>query len=491
VSCAPDKLLLLDSIRRAVSRAEQDNTRVAVLAVDIDALQRVNDTLGILSAQKFAKSIVARIKKDLACTDAVSQNIAADQVVQSELAFSVSHLSSNEIVVLLTDLRVTDLVTSFLYRIFAANKDVISVEGNDFYLNTNIGVSIYPSNGSDPDILLRNASHALQETKRKLDRNNFQFYSDEIAQRTRKLIQIEAELHHAVERGEFAVHYQPTIELSTGNIVGMEALLRWHHPQLGIVPPAEFIPIAEQSGLINEIDQWVLRTVCFQIHFWEFTGYDQITISVNLSPVGFRNPDFADKIITLVREMDVSPKSLEFEITRTVVMQSVDAAAIILNKLDQAGFTISLDGFGTGYSSLSYLKRFPIKKIKIDRSFIADALHNSDNAAIVGAIIAMSHSLSLRVVAEGVETQAQLLFLQDLRCDEVQGYLFGGVMSSENATNLLEEPSDIRHKALDNGAGDITLIMGENEHATAGMKGLLAKRDANNVSTDKNSHSSR
>ncbi|PCJ21886.1 MAG: hypothetical protein COB04_01495 [Gammaproteobacteria bacterium] len=476
IKCPPDKVVLLERTQQALKRAKKYQRKVVLLHVDIDALQRVNDSLGLLSAEKFAKNLVARIKESLSKLEDKNANGTAQE---QALSFSVSRFNGNEIVVLLPDLAPTAVVTRFIYEIFAANKKPVVVEGSEFYLNTNIGVSAYPANGVSPEELLKNASSAMQEAKRKLDRNNFQFYSNDLSIRTQKLIRLEAELHRAEERDELSVYYQPKMCLKTGTIVGVEALLRWHHPEFGVVPPDEFILLAEQTGLINDIGRWVLRTVCRQIKFWEELGYGKVSVSINLSPVEFRNPDLADHIISEARESGISPSTLELEITETIVLQNVDAAVVVLEKLSNAGFIITLDDFGTGFSSLSYLKLFPVSKIKIDRSFIKDFIVNSDDAVIVSAIIAMSHSLELEVVAEGVETEEQLRFLQDLHCDEVQGYLFAGALHTEKVTNLLADPNIIRRMILDYRDKNIVLMDSKEKDSATGMIDTLNHYVAN------------
>jgi len=491
VICPPDKILLLERINQAITQVEKYQTKVAVLSVDIDALRRVSDTLGIIPAEKFAKIVVSRIKNTLRNINAVELTELPDQIDHSEnpehelseheldelqelsggnakgqlsgiehsandklpeksnFSFSVSRFNSHEIVVLLTNLDQSTLITSHLYSIFSANEAPISIDGNEFHLNTNIGVSMYPSNGDDPDSLLRNSSSAMQEAKRKLGRNNFEFYTDEIGEHSKKIIQMENELHHALERDEFSVHYQPSVSLSDGTISGMEALLRWEHPKSGFISPDEFIPIAEQTDLINQITQWLIRTVCRQVKFWQKSGFETASVSLNLSPSNFRSLDFADQIISEVRNVGLSPEFLEFEITETVVMHSVEATLSILEKLSQAGFTITLDDFGIGYSSLSYLKKFPVSKIKIASSFIKNFVQNSHDATIVSSLISMSHSLDLKVAAVGVETEEQLHFLQDLHCDEVQGYLLGSPVPTIEASELWDDSSSIQRMVLD------------------------------------------
>lgn len=442
VYCPPDKVLLLERIHQAMTRVKQYQSKIALLVLDVDVIKRVSDTLGTLSAEKFAKTLIARIKDTL-------QVKATDSAAEEpDLVFSVTRLNGTEIVILLDELPQSALITSYIYRIFAINDHAVQLEGHEFFLSFHMGVSVYPTHGQTPDELLSNAGIAMQEAKRKPDRNSFQFYSKELGERAFKQLQLEADLHRAVEREELIVYYQPRFNLKSGQVSGMEALVRWSHPQLGMVPPDEFIPMAEQTGLIHKMGQWLVRSACLQTKFWQDMGLN-VPISINLSPVEFRNAEFADEVIALVREMGVTPGKIDFEIKETVVLHNVDTARSILEKLHQAGFGISLDDFGTGYSSLSYLKNFPVRKIKIDNMFIKDFIKNPNDAAIVSALITMSHSLDLQVVAEGVETEEQLRFLQDLQCDEVQGYLFAGALSSDKASNILLEPGQQRRLITD------------------------------------------
>ncbi|MCP4040550.1 MAG: EAL domain-containing protein [Gammaproteobacteria bacterium] len=314
-----------------------------------------------------------------------------------------------------------------------------------------------------------------------IGRNNFCFYANEINKRSKKQFRLEAELHRAVELGEFILNYQPKIDLKTGTVLGLEALLRWQHPQLGIVPPCEFIPLAEQMGIIDDISQWVIHTVCRQIHFWREAGYDTITAAVNLSPLEFRNPELADKIIALTDEFGIPKSALELEITESITMQDMDAAVVTLEKLSNSGICISIDDFGVGYSSLSYLRRFPISKVKIDRSFISGFMQGSGDAAIVSAIIAMSHSLSLKVVAEGVETKEQLRFLQDLHCDEMQGFLVSRPLPQEEINDFLAQSSGIRHMILDYGVNLLGLMGRQDVGSASGMIGILNDYPARSV----------
>lgn len=466
-SCLPSRMLLFDRIGQAINRARRYDTQVALLVINVEALQRVNHTLGLAAGEKFAKIVVSRFKQLLRRTDTV---VLTDE---DELLFSISRLGSDEIVILLTDLKQNEIVTTIMQRILSVHSEPVELEGSEFYLNTNMGVSLFPSDGEDPDVLVRNASSAMREAKQSPGRNNFRFYADDINQSSKKQIRLESELHRALERDELIVYYQPKVDLRTGKILGMEALIRWQHPQLGLVPPNDFIPLAEQTGLIEEISQWVIRTVCGQIRFWEKAGYGNVTIAVNLSPLEFRNPEMGDNVINLVDEYGIPASAIELEITETVVMQNMETAVSILEKLHHAGFGISVDDFGTGYSSLSYLKRFPLSKVKIDRSFISDFTQGKNDAALVSAIIAMSHSLDLRVVAEGVETEEQLRFLQDLHCDEIQGFLISKPIPSEEAGDLLAQSSSIQRLIMDYGVNYAELTAQQGMSSVSGMIGIL------------------
>lgn len=460
-------ILLVDRIDQAIKRAQRSGTHIAVMVINIDALQRVSDTLGLTVNEKFAKIIVARLKQVLRLTDTVALT------EESELLSSVFLLGRSEIIILLTDLKQSEIVTTILQRIFTMNNEPVEVEGSEFYLNPNIGVSLFPFDGADPDTLIRHASSAMREAKQNLGRKSFQFYADDINRQSKKQIRLEAELHHALERDELIVYYQPKVDLRNGKIVGMEALLRWQHPQLGLVPPDDFIPLAEQIGLIEEIDQWVLESVCRQIRFWQEAGFDTVKVAINLSPLEFMNLDLGNQIIRLVEDYGVPASAIELEVTETAVIQNMDTAVAILQSLNDAGFGISVDDFGTGYSSLDYLKLFPLSKVKIDRSFISDFMAGSNDAAIVSAIIAMSHSLGLRVVAEGVETEEQLRFLQDLHCDEIQGYLISRPVPREEAEDLLAQPSSIRRMILEYGGNASGLKKHEGASPASGMIGIL------------------
>lgn len=431
---SPNSMLLFDRIDQSIRRTERDGSHLAVLMIDIDTLQRAYDTLGLAVGEKIARAITERLKQALRATDTIALT------ENDEMLFTLLSLEGNKMALLLTDIQTSAYVSHIIQRIFSALEKPVEVDAHDFYLNVNIGVSLYPDDGRDPSALMVNASTAMREARESQGRNEFRFYSDAINQKVMDQLQQETELFRAIEHAELTLHYQPIIDLKTGTINSLEALLHWEHPQRGLLHPNDFIPLAEETGVICDMTPWVVRSACQQLKLWYSAGYGWLTVAINLSPVELKNPQLAQQILDNIHEFQVPVSAIEIEITETAVLQSLDSALQILQQLSDAGVRLSLDDFGAGYSSLNYLKRFPLAKVKIDRSFITYVTENSDDVAIVSAINAMSHHLGLTVVAEGVETEAQLRFLQDLGCDQVQGYLFSRPLPREQVYELLEHP---------------------------------------------------
>jgi diguanylate cyclase (GGDEF)-like protein/PAS domain S-box-containing protein len=462
-----NSVVFFDRIDQGINRAKRTNTQIAVLVMYVDTLQRVYDTFGVAVGNKLARIILSRLKQVLRLTDAMA---LADQ---EELLFSIRCVENNRIAVVLTDLEQVDIITDILKRIFSTLEEPVEVDGDEFYPSVVVGVSVFPLDGEDAEALIRNASSAMSEAKQSKARNNFRFFANDINQRAKKLIEMEAELNKALKCGELMVYYQPKVDLKTGCIDSLEALIRWQHPVLGVVSPNDFIPLAEHVGLIKEISNWVISTVCRQILIWQEAGYGAVAVAVNISPAEFRSQNRGEQIIAMVKDSGAPISAIELEVTETAIMQSMDAAVNILETLSDAGFKITVDDFGTGYSSLSYLKHFPLSKVKIDRSFITDVMQGSNDAAIVSAIISMSHSLGLRVVAEGVETEEQLRFLQDHHCDEIQGYLISKPVPSEAVSELWANASRVRSLILQ-GRINCTGVMGHGgAESASGMLGIL------------------
>jgi EAL domain-containing protein (putative c-di-GMP-specific phosphodiesterase class I) len=297
------------------------------------------------------------------------------------------------------------------------------LHGQEFLVTTSIGIALYPSDGDDAESLLRNADTAMYRAKEH-GRDNYQLYTPAMNARIVERLALESNLRRGLERGEFEVYYQPQVNVRTEQVVGVEALVRWHHPERGLVLPAEFIPVAEETGMIVPLGEWVLRTACAQNKAWQEAGLPPMRVAVNLSARQFQQRSLTDIVAQVLEETGLSPHLLELEVTESVAMQDLDFTITMLRNLREMGVQIAIDDFGTGYSSLAYLKRFPIDAVKIDRSFVCDLMVDPNDAAIVTTVITMAHSLELSVIAEGVETEAQLAFLNQQQCDEMQGFLF-------------------------------------------------------------------
>nr|MDA8165576.1 bifunctional diguanylate cyclase/phosphodiesterase [Desulfobacteraceae bacterium] len=329
-------------------------------------------------------------------------------------------------------------VTRIAEKIQSSLKEPFLVNGQQLHITASIGISIYPDDGDDAEALLKNADAAMYQAKDE-GRNNYQFYSPAINVRTLERIILENRLRQALERQELEVHYQPLVDLATRRVVCAEALVRWRHPELGLLDPVRFIQLAEEIGLIADLDEWVLRTACAQNKVWQEKGHRTICVSVNFSSGQFQQSSLQDKVGQVLRETELSPELLGIEITESIAMQDTNLTLRNLAGLTDMGINFSIDDFGTGYSSLSYLKRMPLHKLKIDKSFIRGLVRDPDDEAIVNAVIAMAHSLKLKVIAEGVETMDQLSLLHSRGCDEIQGYLYSRPVPAEKLEELLGE----------------------------------------------------
>jgi diguanylate cyclase (GGDEF)-like protein len=434
----PSRVILYDRIKQSIERSRRFGTRLAVLSVDIDTVQVVDNTLGHNAAEKLVKLVANRLKEVLRSTDTVAMQGTRD------IGFSVSRVGRGELGILLTDMNESDYTTWIVNRLSSALNEPVELQGSEVFLDVSIGISLYPNDGEEPDVLLTNSGAALREAKTAPGRDACVFYSSDMNRRAKQQIDLVCHLHRAVARGDLYLEYQPAVDLRTGRIVALEALVRWRHPELGVISPELFVPVAEHTGLIDEIGIWVLTTACRQLKVWQEAGHDQLAISVNFSVVQLRKRNLAERVITTVAGEGLSPHSVVVELTETALIQNLDTTVDLLSELNRAGLAIALDDFGTGYSSLSYLKRFPIDVVKIDRSFLRDFPGHAYDRTIVSAIVAMAHSLGLRVVAEGVETEEQLAILQNLQCDEIQGFLFSRPIPREEVTALLAKPTQIR-----------------------------------------------
>jgi diguanylate cyclase (GGDEF)-like protein/PAS domain S-box-containing protein len=414
----PNRALFIERLNHALTRARRNKRPLAVLFLDLDRFKNINDTLGHDTGDSALYVTSERLRSCVRDGD------------------TVARLGGDEFTVLLEDIAEPDDVADIAQKILDSLSCPFEVEGREFVMTTSIGISLCPSDGEDSLKLLRNADTAMYRAKDQ-GRNKYQFYSSEMSAKALEKFMLEASLRHALERKEFQLYYQPQVSLTTGRITGVEALLRWQHPDLGLVSPVQFIPVAEETGLMRSIDEWVLQAACAQAQRWVASGLPALSMTVNLSGATFSEPSLAEIISRTLRQTGLAPEILELEITESVIMRNAPATVEMLESLNRMGIRLAVDDFGTGYSSLSYLKRFPIDTLKIDQSFVRDITTDADDASIVTAIIAMGHSLQLKVIAEGVETPGQLAFLRSHGCDIIQGYFFSRAQSEAEITHLL------------------------------------------------------
>ena len=416
----PNRVSFEEHLAASIALAGNERESLAVMFLSLDRFKKFNDTLGHIIGDQLLRNVAERLTLSLGEGN------------------TVARFGSDEFSFLLT--RITEAEDAArLAREFQAVLDrSFNVEGHDLYVTSSIGISLYPDDGHDAQGLLKSAGAALYRAKQ-AGGGNYQFYTADMNERALHRLALENQLRWALERGEFKVYYQPQVSIDTGQITGMEALVRWQHPELGLVSPAEFIPLSEDTGLVAPIGEWVLRTACAQTKSWQDCGFNNLHVAVNLSPRQFQQPDLTSVVLRLLEETGLDASCLELEVTESSVMKNAETAISTLRELKAMGIRISIDDFGSGYSSLSYLKHLPIDVLKIDQSFVRDMTTDPKDAAIVMAIIQLAHSLQLQVKAEGVETEDQLHFLRLLRCDEMQGYLFCRPLPVEAFENLLLE----------------------------------------------------
>jgi diguanylate cyclase (GGDEF)-like protein/PAS domain S-box-containing protein len=421
LTALPNRNLFSEHLAVAVAQAERNGERLAALFIDLDRFKNVNDTLGHESGDLLLQQVARRFRACLRESDIVAR------------------LGGDEYTVLLRAVHDTQEVAVCAQKLLDALAAPVEVLGHELYVTCSIGISIFPDDARDPATLLKNADIAMYRAKDQ-GKNTYQFFSSEVTAARFEHLMLETSLRRALEREEFVLHYQPIVELHSLRVAGMEALLRWQHPDHGTVSPAKFIPLAEETGLILPIGQWVLEQACVQARALHDAGHRGLTVSVNLSPRQFRQPDLSRSVARALDAAGLDPHRLTLEVTEGSVMENPDAAVRTLHELGAMGIGVSIDDFGTGYSSLSYLKRFPIDSLKIDQSFVRDITTDADDAAITSAVIAMGHSLRLNIVAEGVETQDQLAFLRERGCHAAQGYLFGRPVAGDAFTAKLASP---------------------------------------------------
>ncbi len=424
LTALPNRRLFTDRLQIAIANAHRHGHLMAIMFLDLDLFKRINDSLGHGIGDQVLIETAARLGHCIREGD------------------TVARLGGDEFTILLPEIEHIEDAAKLAERLISYVKQPFIIDEHELYVTTSIGIAVYPDDGQTVEALIKNADTAMYRAK-DLGRNSYQLYTAAMNARSFERLTMESSLRHAVTRGEFKLVYQVKVDMTTGRMSGVEALVRWHHPEMGLVSPVDFIPLAEDMGVISEIGEWVLREACTQCKHWHDLGLPPVRIAVNVSALQFRETKVPEVVARALRDTGLPPQYLELELTETVLMQRVDEVVVVLKELRAMGIRISIDDFGTGYSSLSYLKRMPIDALKVDRSFVNDIFGDDDKvtdegAEIVSTIISLAHNLKLKAIAEGVETPAQAAFLHSKGCDEVQGFLISRPVSGEDLISLFD-----------------------------------------------------
>ncbi|MBI1892304.1 MAG: EAL domain-containing protein [Burkholderiales bacterium] len=415
----PNRLLARDRMELATAYADRLSAKAAVLFIDLDKFKSINDSLGHLAGDALLKGVASRLRECVRETETICRQ------------------GGDEFLIILSAMHDTDAISKIADKILEKMASPFNIEGHQIFTSLSIGIAVYPDDGRDFETLVKAADTAMYHSK-EAGRNTYRFYTEQMNVDTTSHLKTRNDLRHALVHGEFVLHYQPQVDINNAETIGVEALIRWNHPEHGLVSAKDIIPVAEDSGLIIPIGQWVLKEACKQAVAWHGAGLADMVVTVNLSSVQFKRGDLEKTVMFALSESGLDPKYLELELTESILIQDSEHALSLLQRLKALGVKLSIDDFGTGYSSLAYLKRFDVDKLKIDQSFIRDLARNTEDEAIVRAIIQMAHSLNLKTIAEGVEQEQSLKILRDLHCDEVQGAYFGMPMPTEKIVNYFQ-----------------------------------------------------
>jgi len=459
----PNRHLFRDRLMQTMAQAQRGDWPMAVLFIDLDRFKLVNDSLGHAAGDKLLQEAAARLGKCLRSGD------------------TVGRLGGDEFGAILADLRDPADTALVAQKIIDALAQPFTIEGQEAFISASIGITLYPEDSADAGALIMNADTAMYRAKEQ-GRSNYQYFMREMNERSLQRVQLDGALRRALERNEFRLYYQPKADLATGRICGIEALLRWQHPERGLVSPAEFIPVLEDTGMIVPVGEWVLRTACEQARAWQDAGLTVPVISVNLSARQFQQKNLDATVRGILEQTGIDPGMVELEITESLLMHDPEGAEKILHSLKESGVKLSVDDFGTGYSSLGYLKRFPLDTLKIDRTFVRDITANSDDAMLTLAIISLAHNLRLNVIAEGVETEAQVDFLALHACDQIQGFYFCRPAPAEECGRMLRENLLLRRR-YPGGANEPALLLLDDSEEDLLLLGHALRQGGFNVLT--------
>lgn len=414
----PNRTYLKEKLSQMLASSQTTNEAIAVLFLDLDRFKFINDTLGHGVGDKLLRSVGERLKNNIRQNDIVGR------------------LGGDEFVILLKDIQTSIGAVNVAQKILRSLRMAFKIDGHRFHITTSIGISMYPHDGNDAEMLIRSADTAMYKAKEKAG-NDFELYKPTMSTKAYAQLTLENNLREALVKQELVIYYQPVIDLANDEMVGVEALVHWLHPKLGLIFPTEFIPLAEETGLIIPIGKWLIQNACLQNQSWQNQGLKPLKMAINLSDRQLKDPNLMRVLKAALTDSKLDPSNLELELTENIITQHADTAIKNLNKLKALGINVSIDNFGTSYSSLSQLKKFPVDILKIDQSFVKNSITDTDDAAIITAIISMAHRLHLKVIAEGVETVKQLEFLRSLGCDGIQGYLFSLPVTAETITLYL------------------------------------------------------
>jgi diguanylate cyclase (GGDEF)-like protein/PAS domain S-box-containing protein len=426
----PNRDSFMMHVDQSIKSASRHKQKLAALFLDLDDFKRINDTLGHTIGDLLLKVTAERLQDCLRFSDVVGHT------AEDVSTHMVSRFGGDEFTILLTEIRGSEDVAVVAQRIMDSLVRPLNLSGHEIVITPTIGIAVFPEDGDNTEVLFRNSDTAMYSAKR-AGKNHYQFYNNAMNVSARERLAMENQLRKALERNELLLHYQPQLDVISGRVIGVEALLRWQNDELGNVPPDRFIPMAEDSGLIIPVGEWVLRTACAQLKAWQDTGVPIARVAVNISVRQFMHPRFLQLVTQVLEDTGLDPESLELEITENLLMKDADGAIRILQELKKLGVLLAIDDFGTGYSSLSYLKRFPIDRLKVDQTFVREITTNIEDAAITKAVIAMANTMDIRVIAEGVETEEQLCYLTEKRCHEIQGYYLSRPVPAQEVCSFI------------------------------------------------------